>query len=160
MLLDLAKQYADIVQGIEVEKFRIVGDSYELRATFLLKDGSRLFVKDYLFLDGTRKYADHWQDRPGRLINRWDNVPHWNELQSYPHHRHVGAADVVESSPTLPDQAADAYPSPRLSAQKRIRLSGDPINRPNRRDSLARLASPANATNATDAIDAMDAMTQ
>lgn len=98
VLLDLAKQYADIVQSIEVEKFRIVGASYELRATFLLKDGSRLFVKDYLFLDGTRKYAYHWQDRAGRLINRWDNVAHWKELQTYPHHRHVGAADVVETS--------------------------------------------------------------
>lgn len=98
MLRDLAKQYAAIVQGIEVEKFRIVGASYELRATFSLKDGSRLFIKDYLFLDGTRKYAYHWQDRAGRLISRWDNVPHWNELQSYPHHRHGGAVDVVETS--------------------------------------------------------------
>jgi hypothetical protein len=136
VLLDLAKQYADIVQGIEVEKFRIVGDSYELRATFLLKDGSRLFVKDYLFLDGTRKYAYHWQDRPGRLINRWDNVPHWNELQSYPHHRHVGAADVVESSDVRTIEDALKYianssrpGSRRLSQSAPVGTEEDPTER-------------------------------
>ena len=57
MLLELARRYADIIQAIEVERFRIVGTSYELRAIMTLKDGAKLFVKDYLFLDGTRKYA-------------------------------------------------------------------------------------------------------
>jgi hypothetical protein len=98
MLLDLAKQYSDIIQRLEVERFRVVGTSYELRATIVLTDGSKLFVKDYLFLDGTRKYAYHWQDQEGRLISRWDNAPHWKDLKSYPHHRHVSEEAVVESS--------------------------------------------------------------
>jgi hypothetical protein len=55
VILELARQYADIIQSLEVERFRIVGASYELRAIIELKDGSTLFVKDYLFLDGTRK---------------------------------------------------------------------------------------------------------
>ena len=71
MLLELARQYADIIQAIEVERFRSVGASYEFRALFTLHDGSQLFVKDYLFVDGTRKYAYHWQDREGRLRCRW-----------------------------------------------------------------------------------------
>jgi len=98
VLLDLARRYADLVEGIEVERFRVVGESYELRARVSLKDGSQVLVKEYLFLDGTRKYAYHWQDHHGRLISRWDNAPHWRELASYPHHRHVGASGVVEVS--------------------------------------------------------------
>jgi len=98
MLLDLAKQYSDIIQQIEVERFRVAGASYELRAVISLNDGSKLFVKDYLFLDGTRKYAYHWQDSEGQLLCRWDNAPHWKALNSYPHHRHVGRNGVVESS--------------------------------------------------------------
>ena len=90
MLLELARQYADIIQAIEVERFRIVGASYELRLTIVLNDGSTLFIKDYLFLDGTRKYAYHRQDREGRLKSRWDNAPHWQDVVSYPHHHHVG----------------------------------------------------------------------
>jgi hypothetical protein len=73
MLLHLAKRYPDLIQKIEVERFRIVGESYELNAVIFLQDGSKLFVKDYLFLDGTRKYAYHWQNRDGQLISRWDN---------------------------------------------------------------------------------------
>lgn len=57
MLLELAKRYSDLIQEIEIERFRVVGASYELRAVISLRDGSKLFVKDYLFLDGTRKYA-------------------------------------------------------------------------------------------------------
>ena len=91
MLLDLAKRYYDLVQEIEVERFRIVGASYELRVVFSLRDGSKLFVKDYLFLDGARKYAYHWQNKEGQLIDRWDNAAHWKELKSYPHHRHAGS---------------------------------------------------------------------
>jgi hypothetical protein len=98
MLLELAKQYSDIIQHLEVERFRVAGASYELRANLLLTDGSKLFVKDYLFLDGTRKYAYHWQDPEGHLLSRWDNAPHWKDLKSYPHHRHVGEEDIVESS--------------------------------------------------------------
>ena len=44
MLLELARQYADIIQAIEVKRFRIVGASYELRAIIALQDGSALFV--------------------------------------------------------------------------------------------------------------------
>ena len=66
MLLELARQYADIIQAIEVERFRSVGASYAFRALITLHDGSQLFVKDYLFVDGTRKYAYQWQDREGR----------------------------------------------------------------------------------------------
>jgi hypothetical protein len=105
MLLDLVKQYPDLIQTIEIERFRVVGTSYELKAALWLKDGSRLFVKDYVFLDGTRKYAYHWQDSSGDLISRWDNAPHWKGVKTFPHHRHVEQGSRVESSPvrTLAD---------------------------------------------------------
>ncbi len=106
MLLELARQYVDIIQAIEVERFRIVGASYELRVTMALKDGSTLFIKDYLFLDGTRKYAYHWQDREGRLKSRWDNAPHWQDVTTYPHHQHIGSeGDVTSSKVRTPEDA-------------------------------------------------------
>jgi hypothetical protein len=109
VLLELARRYGDIIQAIEVERFRIVGDSYELRAIMTLKDGAKLFVKDYLFLDGTRKYAYHWQDREGQLRSRWDNAPHWPGVTSYPHHQHRGSEDVVTSSDVRTPEEALQY---------------------------------------------------
>ncbi len=46
MLLDLVKQYPELIQEVEVDRCRVVGVSYELRAVLVLKDGSRLLVKD------------------------------------------------------------------------------------------------------------------
>ena len=109
MLLELARRYADIIQTIEVERFRIVGTSYELRAIITLKDGSQLFMKDYLFLDGTRKYAYHWQDREGQIRCRWANAPHWPGVTSYPHHQHMGSEGVVTSSDVRTPEAALRY---------------------------------------------------
>ena len=109
MLLELTRQYADIIQDVEVERFRVVGASYELRASIVLKDGSTLFVKDYLFVDGTRKYAYHWQDREGHLRCRWDNAPHWQEVASHPHHQHMGAEGVVIASEVRTPEDALQY---------------------------------------------------
>lgn len=44
MLLEVARRYADLVQGVEVERFRVVGESYELRAMVSLRDGSKVCV--------------------------------------------------------------------------------------------------------------------
>jgi hypothetical protein len=41
MLLDLVKQYPDVRQEVEVERFRVVRARYELRAVLVLQDGSR-----------------------------------------------------------------------------------------------------------------------
>jgi hypothetical protein len=117
VLLELARQYADIIQVIEVERFRIVGASYELRVTIALKDGSTLFVKDYLFLDGSRKYAYHWQDREGQLKSRWDNAPHWQDVASYPHHQHVDGEGRVTSSEVRTPEDALQYIREQIQGQ-------------------------------------------
>ncbi|MDT8402898.1 MAG: DUF6516 family protein, partial [Bacteroidales bacterium] len=36
------------------------------------------------------KYKYHWQTENGELIERWDNVPHHREIDTFPHHKHDG----------------------------------------------------------------------
>ncbi|MGA7877614.1 MAG: DUF6516 family protein [Desulfoferrobacter sp.] len=64
-----------------------------------IKDSAILNIKDYLFTDGTRKYAYHWQLPDGTLIRRWDNAPHWPDLAGAPHHCHKGNEDIEPSAP-------------------------------------------------------------
>lgn len=48
-----------------------------------------------------RKYRYHLMDKAKQLIFRYDNVSHFPEIKSYPHHKHI-EGDVVESkSPQL-----------------------------------------------------------
>ncbi|MDY7032491.1 MAG: DUF6516 family protein [Thermodesulfobacteriota bacterium] len=63
-----------------------------------LKDDSKLAIKDYLFLDGNRKYAYHWQNKEGNLLIRWDNAGHWKDISTFPHHKHVEKVENVEDS--------------------------------------------------------------
>jgi hypothetical protein len=97
MLSKALRKFSEIIDTVEVDRFVRVGNTYELRVSLTLKDKSRLTVKDYLFADGKRKYAYHWQSENGRLLRRWDNAPHWPDLPGAPHHCH-SASNIVEPS--------------------------------------------------------------
>jgi hypothetical protein len=45
-------------------------------------------------------YSFHWADAEGQLLKRWDNTPHFPDLDGFPHHVHDGrTGDVYESTP-------------------------------------------------------------
>ncbi len=98
MLYDVLASHANIIRAVDIERFRAFDVAHELRASITLVDGSLLHVRDYLFRDGTRKYAYHWQSPAGRLRRRWDNSPHWPHIATHPHHVHVGSRMNVEAS--------------------------------------------------------------
>jgi len=99
MLLKALREFSDIIEEVHVDRFVHVANTYELKAWMKIKDSSILNIKDYLFTDGTRKYAYHWQLLDGTLIRRWDNAPHWPDLAGAPHHCHKGNEDIEPSAP-------------------------------------------------------------
>ena len=98
MLFEILAQYRDIVRDVRVERFRFIETTHELQATITLRDGSLLHVRDYVFRDGTRKYAYHWQSATGRMHRRWDNSGHWPDIASHPHHVHIRSTNNVRAS--------------------------------------------------------------
>jgi len=70
-----------------------------LRARLTLSNGDELEFSEYVRLaEGQIEvltYSFHWVDSAGRLIKRWDNVPHFMQLQQAPHHVHEGAESNV-----------------------------------------------------------------
>jgi hypothetical protein len=89
MLTELRRDFPDLVDAIDVIRFREGKGSFQLIARVLLQDDSLIHVKEYLFEDGSRKYAYHWQKPDGELIARWDNAGHWRQVASHPHHVHL-----------------------------------------------------------------------
>jgi len=84
----LINRYSDWITDYEVSDFRKYGDARSLVAKVKFVDNSALYIKDYLFADGSRKYSFHWQTVDGELLARWDNSPHHNHISTFPHHRH------------------------------------------------------------------------
>lgn len=89
MFYKIVEDYAEIIRDYSVSKYRRYGNASSLLASIEFIDQSILYIKDYLFLDGSRKYSFHWQDHNGNLISRWDNSPHHEEISTFPHHRHL-----------------------------------------------------------------------
>ena len=59
MILDIIEKYSEVILTYDIQNFKIVGSSYHLSCNIKMKNKSQLFVKDYLFLDGYRKYSFH-----------------------------------------------------------------------------------------------------
>ncbi|GAB3950131.1 DUF6516 family protein [Spirosoma harenae] len=58
-----------------------------------------LFTNEYVGGE-IRKYAFQWQTADNTWLMRWDNVPHFPKLTSFPHHKHdyrSGSEVVTES---------------------------------------------------------------
>lgn len=48
-----------------------------------------------------RKYRYHLMDRKKQLIFRYDNVPHFPKIKSYPHHKHLKDKVIESNAPDL-----------------------------------------------------------
>jgi len=97
MFYKAVEEFSDIITGFSVSEHRRCGGASSMVARLQFKDGSLLHIRDYLFLDGRRKYSYHWQAPDGSLISRWDNSPHHKHISTFPHHRHT-ADGITESN--------------------------------------------------------------
>jgi hypothetical protein len=59
MFYNTVREFSNIVTSYSVTEFRRYGSSMSFVAKVGFIDGSVLFIKDYLFIDGKRKYSYH-----------------------------------------------------------------------------------------------------
>ena len=95
-------RFTDIIRSYEVVQYEVAGLQAPLKLKVVFTNGTELYVRE-IILDGQRrKYAFHWQAGTEDLIARWDNAAHWPEVETFPHHKHVGqVGQVVASEATL-----------------------------------------------------------
>lgn len=100
MLLELIKKYDEIIQAIEIEEFDSAGPHIRLKGKVVFQNKSILFFRQIILDELNFKYAYHWQNAEGNLICRWDNSPHWPDVVTHPHHKHIVLQDdeVVRES--------------------------------------------------------------
>ncbi|MBD3315062.1 MAG: hypothetical protein GF344_04690 [Chitinivibrionales bacterium] len=60
-----------------------------------------LNIREYAS-DCERHYF-HWQERQGALIARWDNAPHHNSQDTFPHLLHLAGRVMASNAVTLKD---------------------------------------------------------
>lgn len=64
-----------------------------VKGEMVFVNGSELHFKEYFIAIPVLKrlaYSYHYQDKDKKLIFRYDNADHYTEIETCPHHKHVG----------------------------------------------------------------------
>ena len=98
-------------QEIRIEELEILdrsdrpGQTSEFYARLRFLDDSQLQVVEKLVVErftiAKLRYAYHYQRADGALVFRYDNVPHYPEIRTFPHHKHVGDTVIPTRPPDL-----------------------------------------------------------
>ena len=106
-MLQLFDAHTELFRSWQVLRYEQEGETYLLQLTAVLRDNSRLELRDYIFADGSRRYAYQWMEPGGELRRRWDNAPHWPQIATAPHHVHI--AGIEEPGPSTVTNLEDLF---------------------------------------------------
>ncbi len=95
---------------IEIEQLTFDNRSNQngtIRGRLKFHDDSLLDFGEVIVVQHRRivklRYAYHYQTESGEVIFRYDNAPHYPNIITYPHHKHVGATVEPAKVPDLSD---------------------------------------------------------
>lgn len=87
-------QYAPLTQNI----FVLSLTDETLKMVMVLRDGSTLRVAERWQRGRLIRYSYYWLTEHDRLRVGWDNAPHHTQVDSFPHHKHLGDQGTIASS--------------------------------------------------------------
>jgi Family of unknown function (DUF6516) len=90
----------------------LTAERANLRIRLRFQSGSLLEINEAIIVENgalkTLGYRYHFQRSGSELVFRYDNTPHFPDLPSFPHHKHLGDAVVASSKPDLLDVLQEA----------------------------------------------------
>lgn len=89
MFDEIVERHDDIVATIDtLDRTERHGFAH-IQARVLLIDGSKLHVSEVWIDDELEKYSYYWLDETDETILGWDNAPHHESVETFPHHKHT-----------------------------------------------------------------------
>lgn len=93
-----------LVNSFEIIRERVTSNDGYLRVKMVLVNAYLMEFAEYVQnREGAIHivtYSYHCADFEHNLVVRWDNTPHFPDLEGFPHHKHSGSPETVE--PSLP----------------------------------------------------------
>lgn len=90
----------------------LTSERANLRIRLRFQSGGLLEINEAIIVENgvlkTLGYRYHLQRAGGELVFRYDNTPHFPDLPSFPHHKHLRNAVVASSKPDLLDVLQEA----------------------------------------------------
>ncbi|MDP1774509.1 MAG: DUF6516 family protein [Methylobacter sp.] len=115
MLHELLKDYLDAVEqaalscdGVYVERYIeeiLTPERVNLRLRLRFDKGYLLKIHEAVIIANQNlvhlDYRYHCQDEQNRLVFRYDSTPHFPDLASFPHHKHLPDAVIISERPDI-----------------------------------------------------------
>lgn len=95
-ILDTLHEFDDLIDSIEIVEFVEEEHISKCRIKAGLIDASILWIREVRIKNQLIAYSYYWLRTDNSIIFGWDNAPHHKEVDTFPHHKHVGGK--VESS--------------------------------------------------------------
>lgn len=100
-----------LILSTAIESYHVIREIIKdlegyLRIRATLVDNGQLDLFIYVYSNrkiNIQKYSFHWQDKDKNLVMRWDNAPHHQELENYPHHLHLKGETRPSTEPYFMD---------------------------------------------------------
>jgi len=96
-----SERLMEIEEKFEAKVERIVPvdlDEETLRVILYLNDGTNLRVTEQWAGKVLKRYSYYWLNSANELKVGWDNAPHHTQMDSFPHHKHVGQRGNLQPS--------------------------------------------------------------
>lgn len=115
MLLDFLSRYLKEVEAtvrqVEdayVERYEeeiVAADRMNLRIRIRFRKGHMLEPNEAVIGEAGRHkhlgYRYHFQDEQNKLVFRYDNTPHFSNLENFPHHKHIPDKVMGVAEPSI-----------------------------------------------------------
>jgi hypothetical protein len=83
-----------------------------LRIRVRFESGRLLEINEAVVVEHERlchlDYRYHCQDEKNQLVFRYDSAPHFRDLSSFPHHKHLPGATIPTEQPSIPGVLMEA----------------------------------------------------
>ena len=93
-MLEIEEKFEAKVERIVPVEF----DEETLRVILYLKNGTNLRVAEQWAGEVLKRYSYYWLNSADELKVGWDNAPHHTQMESFPHHKHVGQRGNLQPS--------------------------------------------------------------
>jgi hypothetical protein len=115
MLHDLLYHYFEEIEAeikkledVYVERYEeeiLSSNRINLRIRVRFKTGDLFELNEAVIVEADQlerlNYRYHFQDRQNNLIFRYDNTPHFPDLENFPHHKHLSDNIISSQEPSV-----------------------------------------------------------
>jgi hypothetical protein len=110
--VEVAVQELEFAYIERYEEEAVAPDRVNLRIRMRFPTGHMLELNEAIIAEGTSvnhlTYRYHFQDGKANLIFRYDNTPHFQHLDTFPHHKHLSDGVVPVGQPSIIDMIEEA----------------------------------------------------